>query len=65
MTRFSRTSLSQCLDFLTCVRDDLSVGSTKERLDLSRYSYEYTLNKLLKLRLVVYDGAVCFSPTEA
>jgi len=60
MTRFSRTSFGQCLDFLACVRDSLSVCSTKERLDLSQYSYEYTLNKLLKLRLVVYDGSGLF-----
>lgn len=54
MTRFSRTIFGQCLGFLACVRDGLSAGSTKERLGLSRYSYEYTLNKLL--RLVVYEG---------
>jgi len=56
MIRFSRTSLGQCLGFLARVRHGLSVGGIKERLGLSRYSYEYTLNRLLRLRLVFYDG---------
>ena len=56
MIRFSRTSFGQFLGFLACVRDGLSACSIKERLGLSRYSYEYTLNKLLRLRLVFYNG---------
>jgi len=56
MTQFTRTSFGQCLDFLACVRDGLSARAIKERLGLSRYSYEYTRNRLLRLRLVIYDG---------
>jgi DNA-binding IclR family transcriptional regulator len=56
MKQLSRTSFSQCLGFLSCVRDGLSVSGVKERLGLSRYSYDYALNRLLKLGLVVYDG---------
>ena len=56
MINSSRTSYDQCLDFLACVRDGLDASRIKERLGLSRYSYEYTLNRLVRLELVAYEG---------
>jgi Mn-dependent DtxR family transcriptional regulator len=56
MTHSLRASYQLCLVFLACVQDGLSPHGIKERLDLSRYSYEYTLNKLLRLRLIDYKG---------
>jgi len=50
-----RASYHKCIGFLACVRDDLDAGGTKGRLGLSRYSYEYTLNRLLRLGLVAYE----------
>ena len=38
------------------MRDGLAIGGIKERLGLSRYSYEYTLYKLIRYRLVFYEG---------
>jgi hypothetical protein len=50
-----RASYHKCIGFLACLRDELDAGGTKGRLGLSRYSYEYTLNKLLRLGLVAYE----------
>jgi Mn-dependent DtxR family transcriptional regulator len=56
MIRFSRTSFILCIDFLSCVGDGLNTHDIKEKLGLSRYSYEYTLNRILRLELVAYEG---------
>jgi hypothetical protein len=50
-----RASYHQCIGFLACVRDGLDARGIKERLGLSRYSYEYTVNKLLRYRLIAYE----------
>jgi hypothetical protein len=50
-----RASYHKCIGFLACLRDGLDAGGTKGRLGLSRYSYEYTLNKLLRLEPVAYE----------
>jgi hypothetical protein len=50
-----RASYHKCVGFLACLRDGLDAAGTKGRLSLSRYSYEYTLNKLVRLGLVAYE----------
>ena len=51
-----RASYHKCIGFLACLRNGLDAGGTKGRMGLSRYSYKYTLNKLLRLELVAYEG---------
>ena len=55
MINFFRASYHKCIGFLACLRDGLDAGGVKVRMGLSRYSYEYTLNKLLRLGLVTYE----------
>jgi len=40
------------------VGDGLDPNGIKERMGLSRYSFDYTLNRLLKLGLVTLEGEV-------
>jgi len=50
-----RASYHKCVGFLACLRDGLDAAGTKGRLGLSRYSYEYTLSKLVRLGFVAYE----------
>lgn len=58
MMSSSRTNYSKCVCFLACVGDGLDPNGIKERMGLSRYSFDYTLNKLLRLGLVALEGEV-------
>ena len=47
-----RSSYTQTLHVLEAIKSGEKPEKTKKRLQLSRYSYEYTLNRLMANRLV-------------